>query len=52
MPRHKTLNCRFINESCFTWDECDVYNTVSASKNVFGVQYCDANQVGTYSCKP
>ncbi len=38
------VECRFIVESCFTFDECDVYDAVP-TKNVFGVMYCDAGQV-------
>lgn len=37
--------CRFLNESCFTWQECGVYRRVPPQKAVLGVQYCDAAQV-------
>ena len=35
----------FVSESCFSFEECGAYDTVSASKPVLGVQYCDAGEV-------
>lgn len=38
-------HCRFVVESCFTFEECGDFENVDG-KNVFGLQYCDAGPVG------
>ena len=35
----------FINESCFTYQECQEYEIVGSNKPVFGVEYCNAASV-------
>lgn len=32
----------FVNESCFTYRECDAYDVVGTIKAVLGVEYCNA----------
>jgi Glycoside-hydrolase family GH114 len=32
----------FVNESCFTYNECDLYDAVGVEKPVLGVEYCNA----------
>lgn len=45
VPRLRNAFDWFLNESCFTWQECRVYRRVPPQKAVLGVQYCDAAQV-------
>lgn len=35
------LRCRAVNEECYTYNECNVYASLGASKPVFGIEYCD-----------
>lgn len=34
----------FVNESCFTYNECDAYFDVGLDKPVLGVEYCNAEE--------